>query len=173
MVRVVGGELAARVEEHPNPDYVDHVWILMNAGALRPLVSINTLSKRNRDAGFDSRIRLGRIRGHWETLPQRGIEAVDRLDYADIEAKHSVFYEFYERRELEEILITTARQAVLLEVWGAPYHMRHRIGIHQVHSRRASCAVPEDIRGLDGALRFYFSADRETQMFLFKFCGQP
>lgn len=173
-VRVVGGELQVRVEEHPNPDYVDHVWITMNAGAAgRPLISINTLSKRNRDAGYDPRVRLGIIRGEWEELPQRGLEASEPLEYANLEDAHSVFYEHYERRELEELLAATARRAALLVAWGAPYLNRDRLGIHQIHSRRASCAVTADIQGHDGALRFYFPKDKTTAMYLFKFCGQP
>jgi hypothetical protein len=173
-VHAVGGELHVRVEEHPNPDYVDHVWITMDAGSAgRPLVSINTLSKRNRDAGFDPRIRVGRIRGSWDLLPQRGLEAATHLDYAELEQAHSVYYEHYERPAMEKLLLTTARRATLLEVWGAPYRNKKRLGIHQIHSRRASCAVTSDIRGHDGALRFYFPEDKTTAMFLFKFCGQP
>jgi hypothetical protein len=173
-VHAVGGELQVRVEDHPNPDYVDHVWITMNAGfGTRPQVSINTLSKRNRDAGFDSRVRVGLIRGVWDILPQRGLEAAERLDYADLESAHTVFYEHFGRIQLEDLLTTTTRRATLLEVWGAPYQNKNRLGIHQIHSRRASCAVTADIRGHDGALRFYFPEDRTTEMFLFKFCGQP
>jgi hypothetical protein len=173
-VRAVGGELHVRVEEHPNPDYVDHVWITMNAGAVgRPLVSVNTLSKRNRDAGFDPRVRVGTIRGEWDNLPRRGLEAADSLDYADLEREHNVFFEHYERPKLEELLADTARGAALLEVWGAPYRNNHRLGIHQIHSRRASCAMSADIQGHDGALRFYFQEDKRTLMLLFKFCGQP
>lgn len=173
-VHAVGGELQVRVEEHPNPDYVDHVWITMNAGAAgRPLVSINTLSKRNRDEGFDPRVRVGFIHGKWEELPTRGFEASEPLDYGELEKTHSIFFEHYERRRLEELLAASATRAALLEVWGAPYRNKHRLGIHQIHSRRASCAVTSDIRGHDGALRFYFREDKRTTMFLFKFCGQP
>jgi len=173
-VHAVGGELEVRIEEHPNPAYVDHVWITMDAGSAgRPQVSINTLSKRNRDAGFDPRVRVGLIRGHWDFLPPRGLQVAGPLDYADLEDAHSVFYEHFERPALEDLLLGTARRAGLLEVWGAPYRNKHRLGIHQIHSRRASCAVSADIRGHDGALRFYFPEDRTTEMLLFKFCGQP
>ncbi len=172
-VHAVGGELQVQVEDHPNPNYVDHVWITMNAGSVRPLVSINTLSKRNREAGFDPRIRLGTIQGTWETLPRRGIEAAGPFDYEDLEREHAMVFESHERRELEEILVETTKRANLLEVWGAPYRNKNRFGIHQIHSRRASCAVPADTPGHDGALRFYFSRDKTTSLFLFKFCGQP
>lgn len=172
-VHAVGGELQVRVEDHPNPDYVDHVWITMNAGSFRPLVSVNTMSKRNRDAGFDPRIRVGIVRGTWETLPQRGVEAATHFDYEDLERGCSVLFEYYERRDLEDLLLKTTKSAALLEVWGAPYRNKDRFGIHQIHSRRASCAVTADIPGHDGALQFYFSGDKSTALLLFKFCGQP
>ncbi len=173
-VHAVGGELQVQVEHHPNPDYVDHVWITMDVGwPVRPLVSVNTLSKLNRDAGFDPRVRVARIRGTWESLPPRGLKVAGHLDYADLEATHCVYYEHYERPALERLLAAATHRAILLEVWGAPYRNRNRLGIHQIHSRRASCAVPTDIRGHDGALRFYFPEDRTTAMLLFKFCGQP
>lgn len=172
-VYAVGGELQVRLEEHSNPRAVDHVWISMNAGSVRPTISINTLSKRNRDAGFDPRIRLGRIRGDWDELPQRCFSAAVHLDYGELESLHTIFYETLEREELEQILIKAARSAMLLEVWGAPYRNKHKLGIHQIHSRRASCAVTGDIQGHDGALKFYFPSDKKTIMMLFKFCGQP
>jgi len=172
-VHAAGEELHVRVESHPNPDYVDHVWITMNAGSCRPLVSINTLSKRNREAGFDPRIRVGIVKGNWETLPPRGIEPASPLDYEDLERENSIFFEYYERRDLEDLLVETTKLAALLEVWGVPYRNKGRFGIHQIHSRRASCAVSTDIPGHDGALRFYFSGAQTTSLFLFKFCGQP
>lgn len=171
-VHAVGGELHVRVEEHPNPNYVDHVWITMNAGSVRPLVSINTLSKRNREAGFDPRIRLGIVEGTWETLPRRGVEAAGYFSYEELERKHPVCFQPYQRRDLEDHIVETTKRATLLEVWGAPYRNKERFGIHQIHSRRASCAVPADMPGHDGALRFYFSGDKTSSLFLFKFCGQ-
>jgi hypothetical protein len=174
LVHAVGGDLTAQVEDHPNPSYVDHVWITMSVGGPeRLLVSINTLSKRNREAGFDPRIRLGLVRGEWTTLPPRGLAACPRLDYADIEKAHTVFFEHTLRQDLEDLLVESAHRAVLLEAWGAPYRNKRRLGLHQIHSRRGSCAVPSDIQGLDGALKFYFPRNRETMLLLFKFCGQP
>ena len=173
-VHAVGSDLRARLEDHPNPAYVDHVWITMQIGSAEQiLVSINTQSKRNRDAGFDARIRVGMIRGEWKRLPHRGIHAATHLDYGELEKEHTIFYEQYDRPALEELLTRTTHRAVLLEAWGAPYHSKHRLGVHQIHSRRASCAVTSDIRGHDGALKFYFPSPRETVMMLFKFCGQP
>ncbi|HEY5793053.1 MAG TPA: DUF2278 family protein, partial [Chthoniobacterales bacterium] len=88
------------------------------------------------------------------------------------EERHNLFYEFHERDRLGWLLLEWTAQARLLEVWGTPYR-RKQEGVHQIHSRRASCAVAEDIRGRDGALRFYFDEEREARMVFFKFCGQP
>ncbi len=161
------------MEEHRNPEEIDHVLITMDVGrGPRLLVSVNTLSKRNREAGFDARLRVGVVREAWTILPPRGIEPMDTFDYAAVEATQNVFYEHTTRLDLEKRLLESAREACLLEAWGAPY-LHRGPGLHQIHSRRASCAVPDDIIGNDGALRFYFDQDRGSEMLLFKFCGQP
>lgn len=171
LIRVAGRMLRAEVESHRNPLDVDHVWIWIDVGG-EVMVSVNTRSKRNQIAGFDSRIRVGIVRETWDVLPAVGAEIWDGMDYAQIEAGSNVFFEHYEREGLEKLLLASAAKAALLEAWGAPY--RHRLeGIHQIHSRRASCAVPEDIVGRDGALKFYFEPDRTSLLLLFKFCGQP
>lgn len=171
LVRVTGRILGAEVEEHANPGEIDHLWIRLHAGE-EVFISVNTSSKRNRLAGFDPRIRVGLIRGNWVHMPPYGVEIVASNSYAEIESRSNVFFEHKEREELEEMLMDRCRRACLLEVWGAPY--RHRMqGVHQIHSRRASCAVAEDIVGRDGALRFYYESEQATEHFLFKFCGQP
>ena len=76
-----------------------------------------------------------------------------------------------ERVFLEQMLLDRAHQAVLLEAWGTPYQ-RELPGIHQIHSRMASCAIPVSVEGRDGALRFYFQEERRMEMLLFTFCGQ-
>lgn len=172
-LHAVGNELQATVEIHPNPEHIDHVWISMDVGRRdRLTVSINTFSRLNHDAGFDARVRLGLLREPWALLPGRGVTEHAGLDYGNIESAANVFYEHYAREALEDLLLHTAQRAILLEAWGTPYSNRHRPGLHQIHSRRASCAVAEDIRHHDGALRFYFS-DHTSVWFLFKFCGQP
>ena len=72
------------------------------------------------------------------------------------------------------MLVEKAESAVRIEIWGELY-ARKKMGLHQIHSRRASCAVPEDKVGSDGALKFFFEADpdRFAELLLFKFCGQP
>lgn len=174
LLRVTGDILSARVEESHNPRFVDHVWLTVNAGG-HPhwLVSVNTLSIRNREAGFDPRVRVGLAREPAEFMPARGVERLVHFDYVSVEKAQNVFYEHYEREALEVLLLDLARDCDLLEAWGAPYHRRVHPGLHQIHSRRASCAVSEDMVGLDGGLRFYFRRQGQSTMLLFKFCGQP
>jgi len=173
LIRVAGTPVSIRVEEHPDDEHVDHVWITLDIGMSEPVVlSVNTISRRNLLAGFDPRIRVGLIRGHWEFLPPRGATVCGSLDYSEIETSTNVFYEHRTRQEMEALLLSRGRGALLAEAWGAPYR-NHRCGVHQIHSRRASCAVPDDLAGRDGALKFYFDQEHATELFLFKFCGQP
>ncbi len=171
LVRAAGRILNAELEFHVNPQQVDHVWIRIDAGR-EVLVAVNTFSRRNLLAGFDPRIRVGTVRDTWSVLPRAGFEPCPRLDYAEIEAAQNVFFEHYAQDALEKYLLRLAREAAVLEVWGAPYRQLKQ-GIHQVHSRRRSCAVAEDISGRDGALKFYFEKECLSLLLLFKFCGQP
>lgn len=174
LAHAVGGALKARAEQHRDPTHIDHVWIRMQAGDTGSAeISVNTSSRRNLVAGFDPRVRVGMISSTWEELPLPVFEPFPRFDYAEQERNVNVFYEHYEREALEELLIATTRRAHLLEAWGEPYRNPRHPGLHQIHSRRASCAVAEDIRFHDGALRFYFPEDKTSTLFLFKFCGQP
>lgn len=144
----------------------------MRAGATGPLViSVNTRSLHNERAGFDSRVRRGILRGTWTTLPSQGVVPCSGFDYAPLEQQANIYYEPCERSDLENFLNETCAHATLLEAWGVPYSVPVT-GLHQIHSRRASCAISRDIQGLDGALQFYF-ADQSTLLIFFKFCGQP
>jgi hypothetical protein len=173
-LHVAGSDLQATVEVHRDPRRIDHVWINIDVGRTERLIlSINTSSKRNLEAGFDPRVRLGLRRQSWQFLPGRGVEQHAGFNYADVEAAANVFYEHQSREALEDFLLLTAREAILVEAWGEPYYRRRKQpGLHQIHSRRASCAVAEDIKNRDGALRFYFR-DHTSVLCLFKFCGQP
>ncbi|MGH8046317.1 MAG: hypothetical protein ACREKL_03645, partial [Chthoniobacterales bacterium] len=63
LVRAVGTVSRAQIEPSVNPAEIDHVRLTIAAGLpVSVEVSINTLSRRNRDAGFDPRVRLGRRR---------------------------------------------------------------------------------------------------------------
>lgn len=96
----------------------------------------------------------------------------DGFDYTEVETRENVFFEHKDRVEIEELLVTRANRCVRIEVWGMPYHRRIP-GIHQIHSRRASCAVSTDVSGADGAVLFYFDEESASELWMFKFCGQP
>lgn len=172
LVRVVGSDLKGRVEPQVHDRHPDHLWISLDPGfGMHVTVSVNTWSYRNAEAGFDPRVRLGILRGSCEEFPERGFNECRRFSYGDLPGQEEVDYRHLERVVLEQLLLDRVASAAMLEVWGAPYHRDHP-GIHQIHSRRASCAVAESREGLDGALRFYFREERRTETLLFKFCGQ-
>ena len=169
-VHVTGVPYTVEVEQ--NSLFVDHVWITLEVPPFgRVRASVNTVSRFNRDAGFDARVRVAIVPGTWEEKPENGLLEEPGQDYAMIEAALPVAYEFYEHAPLVELLVGKAKVAVRAEVWGELYAQEH-LGVHQIHSRRASCAVPRDLKGRDGALKLYY-ADNTTELFLFKFCGQP
>lgn len=174
LVRVSGDVTSAEVEKSPRDELIDHVWLTVDAGISSDVeVSINSRSRKNELAGFDARIRVGVVRGKWDVLPERGVrEMREGFDYAEVEAAGNVFFEHKERPEMEDLLMTRATRCLRVEVWGMPYHRRIP-GIHQVHSRRASCAVSSDVRGADGGVIFYFEEESASELWMFKFCGQP
>lgn len=96
------------------------------------------------------------------------------LDYQKIEAAspEPVTFVSYTRPEMETLLVEKTSRAIFIEAWGELY-LRNKPGIHQVHSRRASCSVPQDYVGRDGAIRYYFKDTGIAEMLLFKYCGQP
>ena len=151
----------------------DHVWITIEAGEFgRMQIALSTMSRQSRAAGFDPRMRLGVHRSTWAELPTAGIRPSDALDYRTIESTHPITFDALEREALEHLLTEKTQRAVFVEAWGELY-LRAHIGVHQVHSRRASSAVVRDLIGQDGAIRFYFQRPNETEMLLFKFAGQP
>lgn len=170
-VRAVGRLVSVDVEFHVDDSKIDHVWVDIDAG-IRLRLAVNTLSRRNLEAKFDGRVRVGVIRTVYDELPEPGVFPSDGLDYDSIETTHNVFYEFKMRGEMERLLLSEARAAIAVEAWGAFYTRGANHGVHQIHSRRASCAVPENLFRQDGALQFYYERDRIREMFLFKFCGQ-
>jgi len=177
LVHVVGDHVKADIEGGRS-DSRDHVWISLDPGlSVRVTVSVNTFSIRNGDAGFDPRVRLGILRGSWTSLPERGISECGRFRYEEIPGFGSVEFVPTERSLLERGILERVQRTRLLEVWGTPYH-REAPGIHNIHSRRGSCAMPESLDGRDGALRFYFGGGEGsgesgwTETLLLKFCGQ-
>jgi hypothetical protein len=171
-VHISGTPRSVEVEPERDPERLDHVWLSIQVppfGLIRAV--INTVSRIHRTAGFDSRVRLGILRGTWSELPAAGISDCTGLNYETIEAANNVFYEHYEREALTALLLEMAGDAIHAEAWGDLYARDH-LGLHQIHSRRASAAVRSDMIGRDGALMLY-SGSRETELLLFKFTGQP
>jgi hypothetical protein len=171
LAHLVGLPSGVEVEVAATADRVDHVWFTVQVppcGSV--LVSVNTLSRLNRAAGFDHRMRLGILRTVWEEVPEPFLEECEGLDYRKIESEHPIDYHPYEHDPLAELLVAKGRAAVRVEAWGELYR-RKGLGMHQIHSRRASGAVRQDIVGKDGALRFYLP-DKTAEMFLFKYVGQ-
>lgn len=161
------------VETSEQPSNIDHVWLDVQAGeAGRLRISLSTSSRQSRVAGFDPRVWLGIAKAGWINLPTPGLHQAKPLDYREIELAQRIEYLAYDRIGLEQLLVEKARSAVFAEAWGELYVRRHA-GIHQVHSRRGSYAVPEDCVGKDGALQFYFRDPDVRELFLFKFAGQP
>lgn len=174
LVHAVGPVRQAVVEDALRPERIDHVWITIEPQfRLKMRLAVNTVSMKNLAAGFDARIRVGRLRDDWTELPPPGLEPCPAFSYPDIEARHNLFFETFERTELENLLLDLAQTCLALEVWGTPYHRErgHLCGLHQIHSRAPSCAVAEGKIGRDGALRFYLP-EGERLLLLFKFCGQ-
>ncbi len=172
-VHLVGVPYAVQVEQSVDPSRLDHVWLTLEVppfGRLR--VAVNTLSRLNRDAGHDPRVRVGIVRSTYEEKPNTGLEEFPGFDYAKLEATEKITYELYEHDPLSEMLVTKAKTAVRAEVWGELYAQDH-IGLHQIHCRRASCAVKLDLKNRDGALKLYYPEENAAELFLFKFCGQP
>ena len=169
---MVGQVTGFEVEAPVRPENTDHVFVTLDAGLSLPVIlSLNTLSFRNRVAGHDPRIRLASLRWRWTRLPARGLYPLEFFDYDTVELLENVEFRVFERVALEEYFALRCANCRLVEAWGVPYH-RAQPGLHQIHSRRASCAVPEDLRGRDGAVRFYFDEDQRSELALLKFCGQ-
>jgi hypothetical protein len=174
-VRVAGAPLRFAAETDAIASNIDHFWITIGVGHGQSLrIALSTHSRQNAAAGFDPRIRLGVIGSTWKKTPTSGVAVSAGLDYQEIEAAapEPLTFVSYERPKLEAVLIQKTERAVSIEAWGELY-FRNGPGIHQVHSRRASCSVHQDYKGRDGAICFYFGDDGTTELLLFKYCGQP
>jgi hypothetical protein len=170
---VAAGELV-NFEREADADLgkTDHFWITIRAGDFGLLrISISTWSLKHVADGFDPRMRLGVVASRWSQLPEPGVFRAAGLNYADFERASPIVYREMERAALENLLAEKASRAVFVEAWGALY-LRDRLGIHQVHSRRASCSVRTGYVGRDGAIRFYYRENSAAEMLLLKYCGQ-
>ncbi len=172
IVHVVGQPIGYRIEANRNTDRIDHLSISVRAGNADVIeIALNTFSLRNARRGRDPRIRLAIVVSTWGALPAAGIFPSDGLLYAAVEAENKVAYHEYERSALEALLIRKIDTALLVEGWGELY-LRSHPGIHQVHYRRKTSALPEGEHSRDGAVRFYFEEKATTELLLLKFFGQ-
>ena len=172
---MAGSPIAFAAETDNVASNIDHFWITIGVGHGESLrIALSTHSRQNAAAGFDPRVRVGLITSTWRQLPLPGVEMCHGLDYREIEVAlaEPVTYIEYERPPLEALLAERTGRAIFIEAWGE-FYLRDHPGIHQVHSRRASCSVLQDHTGRDGAIRFYFGRDATAEMLLFKYCGQP
>lgn len=173
LVHVAGVPIAFAAEIDAVISNIDHFWITIGIGNDRTLrIALSTHSRQNAAAGFDPRMRVGIVTSTWTEVPAIGIQLHKGLDYPEIEKGETINYIFYERPALEKLLTEKAGRAIFIEAWGEFYFRKER-GIHQIHSRRASCSVARDEIGRDGAIRFYFGDNATAEMLLFKYCGQP
>jgi hypothetical protein len=169
---VAGTVTQFAIENSTREENIDHVYVTIDAGLPLPItLSLNTLSFRNRVAGHDPRIRLGTLRWRWTHLPARGLYPLEFFDYDTVELLENVEYRVLERTAMEEYFALRCANCRRIEAWGVPYHRTHP-GLHQIHSRRASASVTNDLRGHDGAVRFYFDDDQRLELALLKFAGQ-
>ena len=172
LVHVAGTPIAFAAEIDRVPANIDHFWITVGTGSGEPIrIALSTHSRQNAAAGFDPRMRVGIIASAWRELPPAGLVKSTGLDYRQIEAATPVACVEYERPALERLLTEKTTRAIFIEAWGELY-VRNHLGLHQVHSMRASCSVARDYTGRDGAIRFYFN-DGRAELLLFKYCGQP
>jgi hypothetical protein len=170
-VHLVGIPYHIQIEPHPDELLVDHVWYdvqIPPCGSLR--LTINTLSRMNQRAGFDPRVRMATITSVYDERPEPFLEEAGPLDYRDLEAAGGVEYARYDHDPLEALLVAKGKRALRIEAWGELY-IRNHLGVHQLHSRRASSAIPADFLGRDGAVKLYYP-DKTAEMLLFKFSGQ-
>ena len=173
VVHVAGEPVGARIERNADERHIDHLNVNVRVARYGVIeVTLNTRSLRNLNAGFDARVRLATIVANWATLPSSGVFPSSGFDYALLEKAGGIAYAMHEQNALEQLLIIKAKSAEFIEAWGELY-LQPRIGIHQVHSRRASPAFPIDHVGRDGAIRFFFAKPKHSELLLLKFFGQP
>ena len=170
----VAGEVASvLVETDEDPRKVDHVWIQVRAGEFgRVQISLSTVSRQSRAAGFDPRVFVATITTQSPELPAAGVRRAAPFDYELLKSAEPLEFVPLERTAMEQLLVEKARRAVMVEGIGE-FYVRAHIGVHQIHSRRSSFAVPRDVVGRDGLVRFYFRQPDVCEMLLVKFAGQP
>ncbi len=172
-VRVTGVPYVVEIPPASDPTEADHIWVTLEVPPLgRIRTVINTVSKLSRNAGHDPRMRVSIQHSTWTEKPQTGLIESEGQSYSLLEKGNHVTYKEYEQADLAAILAARVKSAIRAEVWGDLYARDH-LGVRQVHSRRASKAVTDDLVGRDGALKLFYPEGNDAELFLFKFYGQP
>jgi hypothetical protein len=79
-VRVAGEPLRFAVETSHLAKNIDHFWITIRAGSFGSLViALSTYSRKNAEAGFDPRMRVGSLASSCNQLPADGVVACQGL----------------------------------------------------------------------------------------------
>ncbi|HEY2341737.1 MAG TPA: hypothetical protein VGH90_01850 [Chthoniobacteraceae bacterium] len=171
-VHVTGVPYLVEIPPVSDPNEADHIWLTLEVPSLgRIRTVINTVSKLCRSAGHNPHVRVAIQQSSWMEKPQTGLIESEGQNYGVLESSTKVNYTEYDQMELSDLLSAKAKKAVRAEVWGDLYARDH-LGVRQIHSRRASKAVPEDVVGRDGALKLFYGGDNKAELFLFKFAGQ-
>lgn len=171
-VHLVGVPYLVEAEAAAEPEKLDHVWLTIEVPPFgRMRIALNTISRLNRDGGFDPHMQMAIVPSTYAEKPPPGFEEFPGFDYAKMETKQKAHYAPYERDALRELLVAKAKTAVRVEAWGELYASDH-IGLRQIHSRRKSSAVKQDLTNRDGAVKLYYAAENAAELLLFKFDGQ-
>ena len=85
---VIGTLAKVDLEVASSPERVDHVWVTLDVPPCGTvLLSVNTLSRANLNAGFDPSVRAAIVKTSYAGVPEPFIEEAMGLDYATVEAQ--------------------------------------------------------------------------------------
>lgn len=171
LYRVIGRPTQVRIEPARSDLNTDHVWIDVDSGSTGTIrMSVPTFSRKNLLAGYTPAIHLRQFRlPPPDPHPTPGIYPVARSNYADLETPNAPPIREMSRSEMEDLLLREGRSAALVEAVGHLYSRDHT-GLHEIHSRRASCAVTRNVSDRDGWICFHHAS--HSLLLLIRFCGQ-
>ncbi len=170
-VRVAGVPLRSEEESGPDPQKNDHLWLTVRAGEIGEIrIALTTWSVPSLAAGVDPRVQLAVVSTRWTALPPAGISPGGRVDYEAICRDTGFSFRPHDAASIVREIVGRFSRAIFAEAWGELY-VREHVGIHQVHSRRSSLALPTNVLGRDGALRLYFDGG-DAELVMLKFNGQ-
>ena len=114
-VCIAGEPAGVEIERDDDATRIDHLWIFVRAGNFGLLrITINTSSLRNRDLGFDGRIRIAVLSSTWKQLPRPGVLAAEPIDYATLAPAGELHFREYQRVALEALIAEKVARAILI-----------------------------------------------------------